>query len=531
MDTVTGTAVVGNAGVDWETRDTGTGTRIFGSADVGAGDLFRLDAWTPGVTSVILSVGGDTAITLESNSEGNTATGTHAYTITKRWRGGQDDYFSGVEFQGKLYLSNGIDHIRELTGETGILRALVDSQDGDAVPAALGMVDFAERLFAWGLADYGPITENVRTVAWCVATQPDQWDPTRVGAGFREFLETAGAVQYMARMGDNLIVFKEFDIWVGGTTGIDEPPVSFEPKVTTLRQGLLCRRSPISVESVGYAYIGQDDLYIFTLYQAQPLGNRAIRDYFFDQLSRNDLIRVQGVLLPEFRMAAWLVPLGGEQFPQHVILWDYYNDIFFGPIQPGVNDLSVMGPFTEPADSFIAIEDLTAANFPDVTPTGAGGVLAIQDLPFKLGSAVTGALRQSLLFGTTGGRTLITGETETYDGQNRRPLFRTAAVNTNAPLDTSVAVRVTLVYRQTALPSTPGIVCNLSDNDFGTILGMSEKVLETGLTGAVSKVYFDFVVTAERVAAEITAGGSQSELEILEVGIEVTDTGREVKLG
>lgn len=509
VDTISGTSVTGDAGTDWATRDTTTGTRIY----TGEGAEFKLDADSDDDYTVIDSVGGDTALTLAESYPGTTGSGmSAAYTIRKRFRGTTADFFASVEFQGDLYFSNGVDSLRryEVDG-TPRITAVADSTTAGNVPAASILEVYARRIVAAGLDDYARATENDQFIAWCAEADPTDW--TGPGSGSRNFLETPGRVQDLKAMDESLVVYKEYDIFFGTRTDQSEPPFTFEPKITSRRHGCLSGRSVVPIDGAGHLYLGQDNFYLLRPFQCIPLAGLQIRDFVFSQINRDFAPRIQGILLEPFRKVMFLVPIGQDE-PRHVgLLYDYNEDKWDGPVYTETERrVSVVGRFYRPSDELLTIGDLTGT---------------IGALDFLFGVEVLGGGSQSILLGSDDGDVdeIAFGE-ELYGGEPRFPQWTSAAIYTQAPLEESVTCRVTLVYRQ-SIHDDSTIILELSGDGFGTTIAQDQQTLLSDNPGAISKVYFDYIVSSERLQARCWPTQEASQIQILEIGVEVTAVGEE----
>lgn len=505
------TAVTGNAGTDWATRDTTTGTAI----STGEGAEFKLDSDGAGAWTEIATVSGDTALVLSENYNGSTVGpgATEAYTIRKRFTGSTEDFFEFLIYQNKGYFSNGVDHLREYDPDTSPeITAVVDTTTPNNVPSLKAMESYAGRIFGVGVGQYARTTPTNQTMAWCADSDVTDW--TGTGSGFRNFIETPGACQTVRRMDENLVLYKEFDIWFGVQTGISSPPVYWEPKITSPRHGCLAYRSVASVAGAGHVYLGRDDFYLLTPFQTKPLGSLAIRDFIFNQISRDVPNRIQAMLLDEYRVVAWLIPLGSSTHATF-LFWDYNRDVWYGPVTPGSNrQVYSFGRFNIP----------TANN-----PTYGDLVGTYGDQTWKYGGTVVGQGAQSLLYGDDDGDITEVDESHnTFNGETRNPLFQSAAVYTNTPLEESVGARVTLIYRQPAASVAPNVSCSLSDDGFITTLATDTMTLGSANPGAIAKAYFDFTISAERLQAQVTNNGTEAGLEVLELGIEITRAGVEI---
>jgi len=500
--TVSGIAgpVVTGSGTTWNSRTVDTGTKVY------PGDMFYLDAvGPPGVP--ILTVDSDLQITLASSP----GAGSGPYTIRKKFRGTASDYYAFVQAGNDLYLSQGVDTLKRVDGTTGNLVQVPPSgsSPGTDIPAAGGLETWAERIWAWHLGDYSVTTPTLQTVAWCVGNNFGDWSGN--GSGFRHFSETPGAVQCLRTLDQNLIMYKERDIWLGTRSNQLNPPAEWDRIVTAERLGLFAPRSVASIVDHGHVYIGNDDFNLFQLFRVTPLGGRAIRDFFFQQLTRDDLRRVQAEVVDQYGYVAWLCPLGGELIPSRVVIWDYIRDVFHGPIELG-RPTTVLGQFITPNTEVVTIDELVGT---------------IDEQNWTLGGVSIAARDRKLLYGLQDGTTLITDEgAETFGGIQRVPQVRSKAarVPTENVGDEALVTRVVITYRQRK-PTV--ITVKLSADGFGTILEEQSVTLEGDTPDTISRAFFDFIQVGERMQVEVTALGSPSTFELLELSAHVTTLGEE----
>lgn len=147
--------------------------------------------------------------------------------------GGSDDYFSTAVCSDVLCIANGVDKIMGWDGSTAPAAISADA------PIAKYLIQFADRLFASGVADYP------QRIQWCVSGDITDW--TGTGSGYKDMIETADAMTGFGLLSGNLIIFREESTLVGVKTGIPEPCVAVKlqyPKI-----GCWFPRSIIQVEN------------------------------------------------------------------------------------------------------------------------------------------------------------------------------------------------------------------------------------------------------------------------------------------
>jgi hypothetical protein len=517
--------VVGIGGTTWQSKEywgDGGGnainaTQARANATAGLGDEFYIVSGAvppndgPTYRQRIKAIPTPGTFTLENNYGGTSGVGN--YTIRKHFRGTANDFFSAIEFQGKAYFCQGVDELKEWDATRGNnlrIRSVVDTSNINAPPSGACLEAYANRIFVGRLTSYSVAPSFLsKRIAWCAEGNQYGWDPvSAVGAGNRAFIETAGDVQWLKRMDQSLVIYKEFDIWFAGETGRSTPAIFAEPKITAPRFGLLAPRSVMQIDASRHIYIGQEDFCMLVPFSARPLGRSAMRDWIYGQIDRENIVRAQAFYDDTVGKGLWLIPLGNDQ--NAIVIYDARKDVFEGPIYPGTTrKVSFIGNFISPPGTTTDIDSLNGT---------------IDQQTWKLGSAALGAAVRTTILGSSAGRIdeVDFGSTE-FAEEARTAVLDTPAVSTHAPLTESVAIRLTITYRHPTSLVESTVNIELSEDGFKTILGAAERTFNAVSTGKVEKAYFDFVVAAERIQARIRS--SPGAIEILEVGIEATRVG------
>ncbi len=294
---ISGEAVTGN-GTSW-------------AANVTAGDKFIIAADLTAASepdaewATVLSVGGDTSITLTGHYAGSTSGN---YIIRKVYSVPTNERWSWAFVTNKFCFTNGNINMQVWNG-TGNATDL----DATNVQKARYCCEFANRLFVADLtisSSRSPIT-----VKWSKEGDPTDWvDST---AGEQDFLETDDFITGLGRVGPALIVYKRDSIIVGSRTGNATTPVSYQSPSKGI--GLVAPWSLVSFMGTN-AWVGRDDFYMMNGDQPVSIGG-SIRNKFFSEVEDTEVQRVFGYSNYNANEIYWLA--NTTVGSQRAYVWNY----------------------------------------------------------------------------------------------------------------------------------------------------------------------------------------------------------------
>jgi len=317
VDTVTGTAVVGNSGTNWK-----TGTDL-----PAAGDKFVINADYTSTSepaadwATIASVGTDTSITLSAAYAHNKTTGTHAYTIRKVYTTPTDERWTYAIVANKFCFSNGNTYLQYWNGTDTTVANLDSTHDTTTPEYARYMLSYANRLFCADV--YLDGQREPWTLAWCKeggpSASPVAADWTDTTAGSADFVGTKSVITGLGRVVDKIIVYKHDSIILGNRTGISTAPVAFPRELP----GIGCIAPYSIIQAMGTNFFrGNDDFYVINGDSPKPIGAK-IRDKFASLVSKGDQEKIWGVWSSKYRMLLWFANTSG--YGQLAFAYDYNN--------------------------------------------------------------------------------------------------------------------------------------------------------------------------------------------------------------
>ena len=288
-----------------------TGSTTGWSGNVAAGDGFIVDSDHTATSEIdtnwatIESVGGDTAITLSSAYTGAGTTGT--YKIRRVYSVPSNERWSVATVADKFCFGNGDVNVQYWAG-TGYA---ADLDSTDATKARY-LIEYANRLFLGDLYVSG--TRSAITLKWSKEDDPTDW--TDSTAGELDLMDTEGPIMGLAKTVQDLIVFKQDNLYVYTRSGIATSPIT----LVGIRPGVGCVAPYSPVSFLGTcAWIGRDDFYRMDGNVPVPFGG-AIRDKFFSEVGETEIKRVWGAVNYRLNEAMWIAMTSSGQY---VFVYNY----------------------------------------------------------------------------------------------------------------------------------------------------------------------------------------------------------------
>ena len=242
----------------------------------------------------------------------SSAAGDYTATAASRWtfaNYGDDLYASQKGHQ--LQVSSGAD----FTAVAGAPKAL----------CILSVLDF---IVAFNTDDDGATYGNDPNRWWCSAAgDPTSWTPdvaTQATTGL--LTDTPGAITAAAKVGNQLVAFKERSAYLG--TYIDAPAVWGWTLIPGAGLGAFSPYSVVSVQGVGVMTIGIDNIYMFDGSRAQPLGSNRVAEFLFSDLDYQNADRIVGYHDQAKSLVYWWYP--SKQLPDgslsRYLAYNYRSD-------------------------------------------------------------------------------------------------------------------------------------------------------------------------------------------------------------
>jgi len=292
-----------------ESYTTGTVTNITGavvtgsgtawSANLAAGDKFitttdhssQIEPDTNWGT--ILTADSATQITLTAGYTGTTGAMSDTYVARKVYTNTSNERPFMAVVDDMLCFGNKNINVQKYTG-TGYASDLDSTY---ATKARYG-IEYANRLILADLEVSG--TRDQSALQWSKEGDPENY--TDSTSGITYLLETADYIAGLAKLGPDIVVYKENSIIIGSQTGIATDPLFFH----TTRLGI-GNWAPASIIE-GYftnAFLGINDFYKIDGDHPVSIGEQ-IRDFFFDVTTLDNAKNTVGFPVEEKSEFHWL---------------------------------------------------------------------------------------------------------------------------------------------------------------------------------------------------------------------------------
>lgn len=329
----------------------GTGTAVlkaYGSgtswmSSVSVGDYFKLGTGSINSSATwyeVASVDTGTQITLVSAPTGN---GYMGYTIRKLFNCGSTNYWSSTVFQDSTL------------GETWIATNGVDtpvrwSGSGQVVPISTGLAtsmttaryvaSYKDRLF-WAWTEEG--ANQPQRVRWSAVANCESIDDD----DFEDFVDDQSWITGLTIFSDYLAIFKERGAMIGRYVGGD---YTFDFEVSTVPVGCYASNSIVANADNIYYYGVDNKFHRWNFLREEDISTDILpwtKD--FDPNTEQGIFGWEVEWKNQIR---WFVPHGSTNYNNHVIVYDYEQDIIEIWDTSQSKSLSCMGEYVRTADLY-----------------------------------------------------------------------------------------------------------------------------------------------------------------------------------
>ncbi len=156
---------------------------------------------------------------------------------------------------------------------------------------------------------------------WCSRLFDAQsiWTPNvTTGCATGQLVDTPGEISAMAELAGTCVTFKNSSMYVGEYKG---PPESWVFRVVSSDIGTYSQESVVNIGD-RLLFIGADDIYQFAGVRPEPIG-LGIREWFFNQITKENLGKVQASHDPNTQTVFWHYPAGSATTCDSVLCYHY----------------------------------------------------------------------------------------------------------------------------------------------------------------------------------------------------------------
>jgi hypothetical protein len=351
-------------------------------------------------------------------------------------------------------------------------------------PKALCILSVLDFVMAFNTDDDGGTYGNDANRWWCSAAgNPDSWTAdiaTQATTGL--LTDTPGAITAAARVGSNVVAFKERNAYLGTYQGA--PAVWGWQLVPGSGLGAYSPYSVVSVQGIGVMTIGTDNIYIFDGSRATPIGTNRVSEFLFADLDYANADRIVGYHDQSKSLVYWYYPSRKDSTGEltRYLAYNYRSDRWgFGR-----KDTNFAFDYLAPGATYDSLADITTTY--DALPN-----VSYDDWLAPTGSYVPG---------NVGANGILT----TLDGVSGESYYTTG----NVGIDGAVTILSRVRPRFTVVPST-----GEQRHTFADQLGASESTSQAA--GNISGGVFDHVFAARWHKLKHTYTGN---MEVMGIDIE-----------
>ena len=299
---------------------TGSGTN-WNSSGVEAGDKFIIDSdhtadEEPDASwAEVLSVDGDTQITLTAAYGGAATTGT--YKLRKVYDVPSGERWSYASVGGKFCFMNGSVYAQYWDGTATYATDLNMTYANQARHC----IAYANRLVIADIYSPDDAARNPCLLRWSENGDPSDFTDTT--AGYNDFIDTEDPITGLGVSGNSIVVFKKNSYYIGYQTGTATSAMEFPSHLKGI--GLYAPHSLTHVLGT-CVWMGVDDFYMLNGDIAQSIGG-PVRKKFFDLVSDDDLESVFCMPNPRYGEVLWVA---NTDEGQYTFAWNYKENAW-GP--------------------------------------------------------------------------------------------------------------------------------------------------------------------------------------------------------
>lgn len=195
-------------------------------------------------------------------------------------------------------------------------------------PKALCIISVLDFVMAFNTDDGGAVYGNDSNRWWCSAAgNPDSWTAdiaTQATTGL--LTDSPGAITAAARVGSNVVAFKERSAYLGQYQGA--PAVWGWQLIPGAGLGAFSPYSVVSVQGVGVMTIGADNIYVFDGARATPIGSNRVAEFLFADLDYANANRIVAYHHQESSLVYWYYPsiATGDGTLSRFLAYNYRSD-------------------------------------------------------------------------------------------------------------------------------------------------------------------------------------------------------------
>lgn len=243
-------------------------------------------------------------------------------------------------------------------------------------PKALCILSVLDFVMAFNTDDGGAVYGNDANRWWCSAAgDPDSWTAdiaTQATTGL--LTDTPGGITAAARVGSNVVAFKERNAYLGTYQGA--PAVWGWQLIPGSGLGAYSPYSVVTVEGIGVLTIGTDNIYVYDGSRATPIGTNRVSQFLFSDLDYANAQSIVGYHNQADSLVYWYYPSRQEPTGEltRYLAYNYRSDRWgfgrkstkfaFAYLSPGATYDSL-------ADITTTYDALPTASYDDwLAPTG-----------------------------------------------------------------------------------------------------------------------------------------------------------------
>lgn len=351
------------------------------------------------------------------------------------------------------------------------------------------VTSFADRVII------GNLTSYPTRIKWS-STVITVWSGT--GYGSNDLDQTPDAITGLGRLLNQLVIYKEENIWMGQRTGDANNPFYFTNVISG--QGLIL---PFTLIDLGWAHfvIGYDDLYMFDGQSLHAIGGK-IRREFFNALNLSVPGVACGTYINESKEILIFIPEGTSIV--NTACWVFNLENQEWSKYSLYDTVSCVGQSFYTTGEYLTW-DQEVGSWNEASDTWAGA----------------GITKSQERIGTSSGKIMgFSNSTYNDNGSAINYVWESKDFDFEVPTRMKRVGRILLGYiSSTGVDLTLGI-----SNDEG--VSWVNSTLTLGGSGiAIKKKYFDFSSVGQKVRLRISFNGTTEECKIAELSIQYGDGG------
>lgn len=378
------------------------------------------------------------------------------------YTGGSDSRWSFAQFGNTTIAANRADTMQSsATGDfadiSGAPKAEIVFSVGNFV-MALNVNDGAEKENGWHC---------------CAAFDVSDWtESTTTQSASGQLVSSPGKLTAGSRLGEYAVAYKAKSIYLGQYVG---PPVIWDwTLIAGGEAGCVGKDALCDIDGVHF-FVGPDNLWLFDGTRPRPLGDKQLRQWFFDNSDSTNLFNTQCIYDRQQNRLWIFYPSSGSSTLDSAIVYHMKS----GQWGRANRNIESVLNFTQPGYTFDTLDDV-AATFAD-----------LPDIPFDSQFWISGGSALSVfntshqlqtLTGTPGTSSFTTGDAGDDDGVTLLKRVRLRFANGQSPTTASIQT-----YHKMDSGGTPaiGVTSSINDGKFDVLRAARWHRATVTFTGAV----------------------------------------------